>query len=91
MIAPNLELGEDVLALIRQPDRSDSESARELIVLELYRRGTISSGRAAELIGMGKREFIQYSGRLGIPFFNYSPDELAAELAAAREIADGRP
>jgi predicted HTH domain antitoxin len=56
------------------------QTIKECVVLELYRRGEISSGKAAELLGMSRFEFIQYSGRLGIPFFRYSPEELEAEL-----------
>jgi predicted HTH domain antitoxin len=56
------------------------QAIKECVVLELYRRGEISSGKAAELLGMSRLEFIQYSGRLGIPFFRYSPEELEAEL-----------
>lgn len=81
-----LELDEEiveVLGLLAQPLQ---QAARELIVLELYRRALISSGKAAQLLGMDQLEFIQYSGRLGIPFFRMSKDEWAAEVAASKEL-----
>lgn len=65
--------------------------AEELMVLELYRRRQISSGKAAELLGMERVAFIQYASRLGIAFFDMSEEELAAEIdhlnnwTAARE------
>jgi predicted HTH domain antitoxin len=55
-------------------------TAKECVVLELYRRGVISSGKAAELLKMDRLEFIHYSGRLGIPFFRMSPEDLQEEL-----------
>jgi len=58
--------------------------AKECIILELYRRSIISSGKAAELLGMDRLEFIRYSGRLGIPYFRASADELAEELQQLR-------
>jgi predicted HTH domain antitoxin len=60
-------------------------AAKECIVLELYRRGTISSGKAAELLGMDRFEFIRYSGRLGIPYFQLSAEELQEELQQLRK------
>jgi len=73
----------EILALLGQPL---DQAARELMVLELYRRETISSGKAAQLLGMSKLDFIQYSGRLGIPFFRMSNEELDAEVARIRAL-----
>jgi hypothetical protein len=52
-------------AVLQRPAK---EAARELIVLELYRQGEVSSGRAAELLGMEREEFIQirYASKRGI-------------------------
>jgi predicted HTH domain antitoxin len=71
----------DVLALLDQPV---GQAARELIVLELYRRGTITSGKAAELLHMPRIEFIRYSGELGIPYFQMSEEEWAGEIERIR-------
>jgi predicted HTH domain antitoxin len=72
-----------VLQEIGDPDAT----AKECVVLELYRRGTISSGKAAELLGMDRVEFIRYSGRLGIPFFRMSPEDLQDELQQLRKTS----
>ena len=74
-----LDLPPDLLELLESLG-DPQQTIKECVVLELYRRGEISSGKAAELLGMSRLEFIQYSGRLGIPFFRYSPEELEAEL-----------
>ena len=49
------------------------------MVLELYRRGVISSGKAAELLKMAREQFIGYASQLGIPFFDMTEDEWRAE------------
>jgi predicted HTH domain antitoxin len=54
--------------------------AEELMVLELYRRRQISSGKAAELLGMDRVAFFEYASRLGVAFFDMSEQELAAEM-----------
>ncbi len=58
---------------------------REAAVLELYRQGKLSSGKAGEILGMEKFEFIEYSGKKGIPFIRISPEELEEEVKLLSE------
>lgn len=79
MSTVKLDLEDDLVALLRQLNQPVQQAARELIVLELYRRGTISSGRAADLLGMSRWEFIRHASHLGIPYFAMTEDEWEAE------------
>ena len=81
MSSATLDIGEDVVELLRRQGDPVVQTARELIIVELYRRRTISSGRAAELLGMDRYDFIQYTAGLGIPFFAMTKDEWDAEVA----------
>ena len=81
-----LELADDVVSLLQELNRPIEDAARELIVLELYRRGAVSSGRAAELLGMEKLAFIRHASSLGIPFFDMTKEEWAAELARVQTL-----
>jgi predicted HTH domain antitoxin len=74
-----LDLEEDIVALLRPLNQPVQRAVRELIVLELYRRGTISSGKAAELLGMSRWEFIHHASQLGIPYFAMTADEWETE------------
>jgi len=56
---------------------------KEIAVLELYRRRDISSGKAAELLGMERFEFVRYASRLGIPFLDMDEMELDEEIGQA--------
>ena len=76
----SVDLDEQLVALLHQLNLPVSEAARELMVLELYRRGSISSGKAAEFLGMSRWEFIPYASRLGIPYFRMTEEEWDAEL-----------
>lgn len=82
MASVTIELEEQLVALLHQTNQPLPQAAREMIVLELYRRGSISSGKAAELLGLKRLEFIQHASHLGLPFFDMTPDEWAAEKAA---------
>ena len=83
----SLDLEEDVVALLRQTNPSLERAARELIVVELYRRGAISGGKAAELLGMDRYDFIRHASALGIAYFSYTEEEWKAEMEAAEELA----
>ena len=90
MASTNLELGEDLIGVLASLERPIEQSARELIVLELYRERKISSGRSAELLGIPLLDFIQFSSKLGIPFLDMTEEELARDVEVAREIARKR-
>jgi predicted HTH domain antitoxin len=82
----SIDLGEDVVALLRQSNQPVERAARELIVLELYRRGAISSGKAAQLLSMSRVEFIQYASRLGISYYTMTEDEWKSERTQSQRL-----
>jgi predicted HTH domain antitoxin len=79
------DLPPEVLAALRELGEP-APMVKECVVLELYRRGLLSSGKAAELLGMNREAFIHYTGRLGIPFFRMTADEWEEEARQAREL-----
>jgi len=82
----NIDLEEDVIALLRQSNQPVERAARELIVLELYRRGAISSGKAAQLLSISRVEFIQYASRLGVPYYTMTEDEWKNERTQSQRL-----
>jgi predicted HTH domain antitoxin len=81
MTTIELELDDAIVTLLKEQNQPLEASALELMVLELYRRGEISSGKAAELLGIRRIDFIRHASQLGIPFFNITTEELDAEVA----------
>jgi hypothetical protein len=75
-----LHLDDDLVAVMRLVDEPLDRFAREAIVLGLHRRGSISSGKAAELMGMDRLTYIRYAGERGIPYIDMTPEEWAAEM-----------
>ncbi|MGH9200997.1 MAG: UPF0175 family protein [Vicinamibacterales bacterium] len=63
-----------------------SKAARKSIVLELYRQGEVSSGKAAELLGLEREDFIRQASKRGIPYFQLHGDELQRELDAGKKL-----
>jgi predicted HTH domain antitoxin len=82
----NIPLDPELAGLLQLFDRPVPDTARELIVLELYRQGKISSGKAAELLEMHRVAFIQHASQPGIPFFDMTDEEWNAEVGQLRKL-----
>ncbi len=78
-----VELDRELWELFRPFYQHPQQAVKEVAVLELYRRREISSGKAAELLGLERFEFIRYASRLGIPYFDMDDLELADEVSQA--------
>jgi predicted HTH domain antitoxin len=79
MSSITIDLEEDLVALLHRSNQPLHSAVRELIVLELYRQGLVSSGKAAQRLNMGRWEFVQHAARLGIPYFDMTADEWTDE------------
>lgn len=81
-----VDLPEDVARQLRDGERPVERAALELIVLELYRRRSVSSGKAARLLGMDRFDFIRHPSTLGIPFLDMTKEEWEAEAERIEEL-----
>ena len=86
MDAAPVEIDRDLVDLLEELQRPAKQTARELIVLELYRQGEVSSGRAAQLLGKEREEFIRYASEQGIPYFQLDTDELQREVDTFKKL-----
>ena len=59
-IEVNILLPEEVLSFACLGKEEIREEMRRLLLLELVREGKIPYGKAAELLGIGQAEFLQY-------------------------------
>ena len=53
---------------------------RFLLAVKLFELRRVSGGKAAEVAGMSKVEFLDEIARLGVPTINLDDDQLADEL-----------
>jgi len=84
MASTNIDLGEELGALLAKLGQPVGQAAREMIVLELYRRSLISSGKAAAVLGVARIDFIKHASELGISHFRFTEDEWEAEVAESK-------
>ena len=53
---------------------------RLMAALKMFELGKVSSGKAAQLAGMSRVEFLETCGRYRVSIFNYPPGEVEEEL-----------
>lgn len=61
-----------------------SDALLRSYIMALYRRDTISTGKAASLLGVHRLTFIRMLADEGIPYLDYTSDEFAEEIEAVR-------
>ncbi|MCK5108752.1 MAG: UPF0175 family protein [Methanosarcinales archaeon] len=63
-------------------NKSESETVstiKEIVALHLYKNGTISLGKAGEIMGLSKQEMLHLLSIRRIPI-NYNVDDLKSDL-----------
>jgi predicted HTH domain antitoxin len=50
---------------------------------QLFEDGILSSGQAAEMVGVSKRAFIEIMGKYGVSIFSESADDLRNDIGNA--------
>jgi predicted HTH domain antitoxin len=75
-----VQLTDELVDVMKLNGKPLDRLVQELLVLELYRLDEISSGKAAELLGMPRADFIRFSGERGIPYFRMSKEEWEDEM-----------
>ena len=88
MVPVNVALPAELVSVAKLDQGDVSQGAAKLIALELFREGTVSLGRAAELCGAPLAAFMDFAAAHGVPPLNYDVDELEADR---RTLAQLRP
>ena len=64
-----------------------SES-RKFLALKYFQEKLLSAGKAAELSGLSKQDFIEYLSVNNVPVIDYDDDEMNREFETAEKIAE---
>jgi predicted HTH domain antitoxin len=74
---------EGLLLLMGLPPEAFEQEARFLLALKLFELRRISSGKAAELSGLGKPEFLFKTSQMGVAVVDLDEDQLDDEFRNA--------
>ncbi|MCB1032224.1 MAG: UPF0175 family protein [Acidobacteria bacterium] len=81
--ALTIPYSEDLLLSLKESPEEFEAEARLLLAVKLYELGRLTTGRAAELAGVGRVEFMFLLGRFGLSPVGVDPEELQQDLANA--------
>lgn len=71
---------DDLLLSLKESPAEFEAEARLLLAVKLYELGRITTGRAAELAGMERVEFLFALNRFGVSPIGVEPEELEQDL-----------
>lgn len=77
----SMEFPESVFSALRKEPDEFAQEMRIAAAVKWYEIGEISQGKAAEIAGLNRAEFIDILLRYKVSTFQYNPQELAEEIA----------
>ncbi|MCC7367681.1 MAG: UPF0175 family protein [Chloroflexi bacterium] len=75
-----IELPESVARLLGTSPEGAARHLMELAVVELFRRGDLSGGKAAELLGLTRASWLDLLARHGVPHTEVTEESLEHDL-----------
>ncbi len=86
MVAVNLELPAELVSAAKLDQGNVSHEAAKLIALHLFREGTVSIGRAAELSATPLAGFMDFAAAHGVPPLNYGLEQLEKDRCTLAKL-----
>jgi predicted HTH domain antitoxin len=79
MVRMTIEMPEGALAALHKDPNGFAQELRLAAAVKWYELRLVSQGRAAEIAGITRSEFLGALGRFGVSPFQYGADELLAD------------
>jgi predicted HTH domain antitoxin len=86
-----VELPESVVQTLGPSSQEAASHLMQLAIIELFREGELSGGKAAELLGLSRAEWIDLLARHGVPHTVVSEDDLDHDLKALADWQSRTP
>ena len=83
MSTVQLEVPEEVLLSLKETPETMTREIGFLAAVKLYELGKLSSGRAAQLAGVTRLEFLNSLGRYQVSPFSLTEEQLAHDIENA--------
>lgn len=81
MIQMTIEMPESALSALRKNPEDFAKELRLAAAVKWYELRRVSQGRAAEIAGLTRTEFISALGQLGVSAIQATPEDLEREIA----------
>jgi predicted HTH domain antitoxin len=78
----SIDLPRDVLSALRQDPAGFVQEMRLAAAVKWYEMERVSQGKAAEIAGLSRAEFLTALAHFGVSPFQYGTDEVIREVAS---------
>lgn len=85
MATISIDLPENIFSALRKDPQEFTQEFRLLAAMKWYDLGKITQGQAAEIAGLNRIEFIDCLSHYQVSPFQYTPDEIEADLQGIYE------
>jgi predicted HTH domain antitoxin len=79
MVQMTIEMPEEALAALHKDPESFAKELRLAAAVKWYEMRLVSQGRAAEIAGLARSDFIAALARFGVSPFQYGADEIIGD------------
>lgn len=91
MAIVSLEMPEKLVSFAKPSSEEEQLERNAMILYPYIRKGIISHGRAAEILGIFKMDLITLYGKLGLPYIEMTDEELNEEMETIRHLKEVMP
>ena len=84
MSSITIECPDDIFRHLNETPEVFAQEVRVILAAKLYEMGRLSSGKAAELAGMGRVEFFDALDKYGVSVMNLPREEIEADFRHAQ-------
>ena len=88
MAVVSMEMPDEMITYALPSNKEDQLKINAMILYPYIQQGTISHGKAAEILGIFKMDLITIYGNMGLPYIVMSDDEIEEELATVNNLKD---
>lgn len=81
MTTISMEIPDEMITFAKPSNKEDELTRNAMILYPYIKQGTISHGRAAEILGIFKMDLITLCGNMGLSYIELTDDEINEELA----------
>lgn len=88
MATVNMELPDEMIQFAMPKNKEEQFKRNAMMLYPYIQDGTISHGKAAEILGVFKMDLITLYGKMGLSYIDMSDEEIEEEMAMVRELKE---
>lgn len=86
MAKVEIDVPEAIVPYTVLDDKEAQITRNAMLVYPYIKRGVMSHGKAAEMLGLHKIDLITLYGKLGLPYFDETEEEFEEDLASLKKL-----